>query len=598
MTDASRTIPDPDGRPSGAEPVASTKAVTRAARDVPAAGTPSDLPGPSDAGATAEVESAEPGSPAGSAGPARATARTLAMAGLVVTIAFAISRVLGYVRLAVIGNQFGLDRELDAFYAAFRIPDLLFQLVAAGALSTSLIPLVSGLLATDEERRAWRLVSSVGTLMTAALVVLSLLVVLAAPVLVPAFTPGFDAAEQAQTVELTRVMLLSPLFLALGSLATSVLNARGGFGASAIAPIAYNLAIIGGAVILGPTMGVLGLAVAVVAGSVAHLLVQLPALRHTGFRGRLGVDLRDPLTLKAFALMAPRAIGLGGAQVTFLVMTTLATTLPSGSVAAFTFAFTLLQIPIGVVGVPLGIVLLPSLSQEAALGDLERFRHLLLRALRLVTFVMAPLTTIGIVLADEAVVVLFGHGDVSDAALTATGVATAAFLVGLLAHTAIALLARAFYAQQDTVTPVVVALAVVALDWILALLLVGPLGLTGLALAIALGAWVEALALAVLLRRRVAGLGFGSVVSVGVRSAAAAIVAGAVAFGVDAALTGALGPERGALLRIVDGVAAGLAGGLTYLALSRVLRIDELSAMLDVMTDVLRRRSRRDRAAA
>lgn len=531
-----------------------------------------------------DVPAATPGAP-------RATALTLARAGLIVTTAFFLSRVLGYVRLVVIGAQFGLDRELDTFFAAFRIPDLIFQLVAAGALSTALIPLVSGLLATNEEARAWRLVSSVATLMMAALLVLAGLAFVAAPVLVPPITPGFDEAQVERTVELTRVMLLSPIFLALGSVATSVLNARGRFAAASVAPIAYNLAIIGGAIFLAP-LGVLGIALGVVAGSICHVLVQAPGLRRIGFRFTPSADVRDALTRRAFALMAPRAIGLGGAQITFVVMTTLATTLPAGSVAGFTFAFTLLQIPIGVIGVPLGVVLLPSLSQEAALGDLERYRHLLVRSLRLLAYVMIGLTAVGLVLADESVVLLFGHGDVRPAALEATGLAFAAFLVGLTAHSLIAVLARAFYARQDTRTPVAVALAVVALDAVLAVVLVGPLGLTGLALAIAVGAWVELAALAVLLHGRLPGFGAAPLLDVGVRSAAAGLVAGLAAFGAERGLVAALGDDPAFLPVAIRATLTLAAGGLAYLAASAALRIPELPAMIDVMTDLLRRRGR------
>jgi len=529
------------------------------------------------------------------AGQRRATARTLARAGLIVTAAFLVSRVLGYVRLAVITATIpaGLDRDLDAFFAAFRIPDLLFQLVAAGALSTALIPLVSGLLATGEEQRAWRLVSGVTTLMVAALGALSAVLWLAAPLVVPPIVPGFDAAATVRTVELTRVMLVGPAFLALGSVATSILNARGRFAASAAAPIAYNVAIIAGAVLLAPTMGVVGLALSVVAGSVCHLLVQLGPVSRAGFRFRPGVDRSDPLTTRAFALMAPRAIGLGGAQITFLVMTTLATTLPEGSVAGFTLAFTMLQIPIGVIGVPLGVVLLPSLAQEAALGDVERFRHLLARSVGLIVFVMAGITAVGIVVADEGVRLLFGHGGLDEATLDATGTATAAFLLGLIAHSVIAVLARAFYARQDTLTPVLVALAVVGLDALLALGLVGPLGLTGLAVAIAIGAWAEMAGLAVLLGRSMEGLPFVGVAGTAVRSLPAAVLAALAAFGVERALVGALGGSDAPAMLLVRATGATAAGGLVYLAVSVLLRIPELPAMIDVTTDLVRRRAPR-----
>src|SRR5439155_13420914 len=162
----------------------------------------------------------------------------------------------------------------------------------------------------------------------------------------------------------TRIMLLSPIFLAAGSVATSVLNAQDRFAAAAMAPVLYNVAIIGAAVLLAPSMGVDGLAVGVVTGSVLHVLIQLPAVRQSGFRWTPSIAPRDPAAREALVLMAPRAVGLGVSQLTFLVATILASGLATGSITAFNIAFTILQIPIGVIGVPLGVVVFPSLSRS------------------------------------------------------------------------------------------------------------------------------------------------------------------------------------------------------------------------------------------
>ncbi len=206
-------------------------------------------------------------------------ARGIARAGLIVTSAFLVSRILGSVRLIVIGATFGAGPDLDAFLAAFRIPDFIFQLVAAGALSSALIPVVAGLLATGQEVRAWRVASTVATLMLAALLVLAVIVAIAAPVLVPVITAHFSPDQIQRTIELTRVMLLSPILLAGGALATSLLNARGRFAASAVAPIVYNVAIILAAVFLAPWLGIVGLAIGVVLGAAGHLGIQLLPLR-------------------------------------------------------------------------------------------------------------------------------------------------------------------------------------------------------------------------------------------------------------------------------------------------------------------------------
>jgi putative peptidoglycan lipid II flippase len=531
----------------------------------------------------------QPGADEGRPG---AATRALARAGIVVTVAFAISRVLGYLRYVVIAAAVPDPSSLDSFFAAFRIPDFLFQLVAAGALSSAMIPVVAGLFARDEDARAWRVVSTVTTLMLSALAVLALLVLVFAPVLVPIITPGFDDAQLAQTVELTRVMVLAPLFLAAGAVATSVLNARGRFGAAALAPLVYNVAIILGALLFVPPFGVVGLAIGVVAGALGHLLVQLPVLRQIGARITPRVDLGDADARKTLVLMAPRALGLGAVQVVFLVMTGLASTLATGAIAAFTFAFAVLQIPIGVIGVPLGIVLLPSLSREAALGDADAFRRLLVRALRLLAFVMVPITCIGFVVAGDVTRLLFDYGATDEPLLDATSAALQAFLLGLTAHSLIAVLARAFYARQDTLTPVLAALVAVAVDIAAAVALVGPFGVVGLAAAIAIGAWVETLILAVVLRRRVPGLELGSVVRVMLVSSVLALLGAAAAYAVNSALVAAWGEDASPLLVLVRLVAATAAGGLVVLAGAAALRLEELRTIVGVMADLLRRRGR------
>jgi putative peptidoglycan lipid II flippase len=517
------------------------------------------------------------------------SSRALARAGLIVSGAFLVSRILGWIRYVVFAHVFPAGSDLDSFFAAFRLPDLIFQLVAAGALSSAVIPVVSALLATEETARAWRVVSTIANLMLAALLALGLVVLIAAPVIMPAITPGYDDAQIEQIVALTRIMVLSPIFLALGSLATSVLNAGGRFAASAIAPIVYNLAIIGGALFLAPTFGVAGLAIGVVAGSLGHLLVQLAPLVGLGYRYDRKVDVEDPEARKALTLMAPRALGLGAGQITFVVVTSIASTLGTGALTAFNYAFTLLQIPIGVIGVPVGIVVLPSLSRVAALGDLHEFAALMSRAIRLILFTMIPITGIAIVLRHELVQVLFGYGKFDAAAIDQTAATLLAFLVGLTAHTLIGVLARAFYARHDTRTPVAAAILAVAINSTLAGVLAGPLGLPGLGLAIAIAAWIEALVLVVLLRRMLPELALRPIASLAIRCLVMTVAASAAALGVGAAigLIGGADPSRlGLIVRLLI---VGTVWLLTSAFGAIVLRIDELGSIIRLMLDLLRR---------
>ncbi len=516
----------------------------------------------------------------------------LARAGMVVSGAFLISRLLGYVRYVVIGNSGLLAGDLDTFFAAFRLPDLIFQLVAAGALSSALIPVMAALLAEGEESHAWRVVSTIVNLMLIALSALAIVLFVLAPVVMRVIAPGFGPVQLERSVELTRTMLLSPIFLALGAVATSVLNSGGRFAASALAPIVYNLVIIVAALILVAPLGVEGLAIGVVLGSLGHLLVQVRPLARLGFRYSPRIDGQDPHARKALLLMAPRAIGLGATQITFIVVGALATTVGVGALTDFNFAFVLLQIPLGVIGVPLGIVVLPTLSRNAAVGHEVSFASLLTRALRLLVYVMVPITAVTIILREPVVEVLFGSGKISQPNLDLIASTLAYFAIGLTAHALIAVLARGFYARQDTVTPVLAAIAAVAINCSLAVVLVGEYGLAGIAVAIAAAAWIEALALLAILHHRLPHFEVRGLARVGIEAVVGSALAGAVAFLASGWLTDVLGIHPGRLVLVGQLILVSLVFSLVYAALSLVLRIPELPSIVGVMADVLRRPAR------
>lgn len=509
----------------------------------------------------------------------------LARAGVVVTAAFLASRVLGWVRVVVLGNLFGATAELDAYYAAFRIPDLVFQLVAAGAIASSLIPVLSGLLGQGERERAWRVASTVTNLVLGVMLILALLLAIFAPAIVPLLVPGFDEASTAMTIELTRLMLIAPVFLAAGAIASAILNSEDRFGAAALAPVSYNACIIAGALLLAPWLGVYGAAIGVVVGSVAHLLVQLPALRGR-FQYTLRTDISDEAARQSFWLMLPRAIGMGANQITFLVNTALATTVAVGAVVSYNVAFNVLQIPLGVIGLPLGIVLLPALSRAVARGQETEFGRTVVISLRLLLWAMLLVAAVGIVTRDEVVELLFGWG-FDAAALAATAAALGVFLLGLPAHALNIILARAFYSGKDTITPVTVAIISVAVNVVVSLATVERLGLQGLALGIATGAWFEAITLTVLLQRRHRTIEARPVVSGGALSLLGAIVSGLVA-----ALVLALAPEPSGASRLIglalELVLASTAAVAVYVAYSRLLRLPELPRTIGLLRAALR----------
>jgi putative peptidoglycan lipid II flippase len=529
-------------------------------------------------------------SPSVSPPPAEATrttpgaGRVLAQASLILTVAALASRLLGWVRLLVIGSQFGASRELDAYFAAFRIPDAIFQLVVAGALSAALIPVFQGYRARNEEREAWRLASSVINLVLLALAGTSLVMAIFAPWIVPLVTPGFDAPTTELTIRMTRIMLLSPVFIGMGAVVSGILNSYERFAIPAIAPLLYNLAIIGAAIFLAPILGVEGLAVGVAIGSLAHLVIQLPNLASVGQRYDLTVSLAHPGVRRVAWLMGPRTLGLAAVQVNFLASTLLASGLPEGSLTAYNYAFQLMQVPVGVVGVSVAVALFPRLSRDAALGQVREVRGQLAQALRVLLFVSAPLTAIMVVLREPLTAVFFQYGLFSAQSTARTAGALLFFTLGLGAQCLVPVLARAFYALQDTRTPVIWAIVAVALNVPLMAWLVGSMQVDGLALALTVTATLEVFGLLWALRARLDGIDGAIIGRSLVRSLVAGLAAALAMLGAlqlaDAWLAGLMehGLGRLAVLVVLSAI-----GTLLFLLVAAALRSPEIGELRSLM---------------
>jgi putative peptidoglycan lipid II flippase len=522
------------------------------------------------------------GQPEETTGPS--VGRVLATASLILTVAALASRLLGWVRLLVIGSQFGASRELDAYFAAFRIPDAIFQLVVAGALSAALIPVFSGYRARDQESEAWRLASSVINLVVIALAGLSLVMAILAPVLVPVVTPGFDAPTTELTVRMTRVMLISPVLIGMGAVVSGILNSYQRFAVPALAPLAYNLAIILAAIVLAPIMGIEGLAVGVAVGSLAHLVIQLPALGRVGQRYDLTIGLSHPGVRKVVWLMGPRMLGLAAGQLNFIVSTVLASGLPEGSITAYNYAFQLSQIPVGVLGVSVAVALFPTLSRDAALGRLPAIRRQVAGSLRILIFLAAPLTAAMIVLAGPIASVFFQYGLFSERSAERTAGALVFFAIGLTGHIVVHLLTRAFYAMQDTRTPVLWAVIAVAINVPLMAWLVGPMGIQGLALALSITALLEVVGLLWALHRRIESIEEGQVLRSAARCAVAAGAAALLMLGgltvVQGSVPGLLDNGLGRLAVLAALTAAGFA---IYVLVASALRAPELAQMRSLL---------------
>ena len=433
-------------------------------------------------------------------------------AGLVMAL-FVVSRALGLLREMVISHQFGTGGDLDAYLAAFRLPDILFQIVAGGALASAFIPTFATCWARGSEKGAWRLASAIINLVLVLTTALAILAALLAPWLVrTVVAPGFDPPRQVLTAELMRVMLITPAIFGVSGVIMGILNARRHFLLPALAPILYNLGIIAGAVILAPTMGVRGLAVGVVAGALGHLLVQVPGLVHHGMQYTPILGLRDPGVHEVGRLMLPRMVGLAAVQVNFLVNTILASGLVAGSLAALNYAWLLMLLPQGVFAQAVATAAFPTFSAQAAKGQRTALRSTLAATLRAVLYLAVPAAVGLIVLRVPLVQLVFERGAFTATSTQMVAWALALFALGLPAHSVVEITVRAFYAMHDTRTPVAVGIGAMGLNVVLSLAFIrlfaalGWLVLGGLALSNSLATTAEMVVLLAILRRRLQGL--------------------------------------------------------------------------------------------
>ena len=457
----------------------------------------------------------------------------LARNTLLVGAAFGLAALAGLYRNMVIAYQFGIGADLDAYYAAFRLPDLLFTVVAGGALATAFIPVFAALLADDDRAGAWRLASAITNLVVIIVSLLGILVGLAAPWLVShVVAPGFDAGQQAETVTVMRVVLLSVVIFAISSVQSSVLHGFKHFLLPALAPALYPLGIALGAVVLAPRLGVLGLAIGAVIGAVFHLAIKIPGLIYYGFRWWPLLGLRTAAVRQVGILIGPRILDLALFHGTLLVTTNLASRLGAGSVSALEWGWDAMQLPETIIGTAFGLVAFPTLSELAARRDLAGLRGTLAETLRAVLALAVPAAVGLILLGRPLVAVLYQRGAFDAGATGAVYEALRFFALGLVGHTTLELVARAFFAQQDTLTPLWVAAVSAALNIGLGLLLMGPLGYGGLALANSIAVTLEVIVLLALLRPRLGGVEGRRTLSALGRILAAAAVMGLAVVGV------------------------------------------------------------------
>ena len=432
--------------------------------------------------------------------------KTVGGAALVIAFFGVVSRLLGFVRDRILAGTFGAGDVLDAYYAAFRIPDFLYGLLVAGALSAAFVPVFTELREKKNERSAWDLASGVFALLLLLLGLVSIVSAIFAEPLVRSIVPGFSPEKQGLSINLTRVMLIGPIFLGMSAVFGSVLVSFRNFIVFSLAPVFYNIGIILGAVVFSRFFGPVGLAMGVVLGTAMHAFVQYPSVRKAGFvfsfRRALATNREVWRVIK---LMVPRSLGIAVGQVSFLVVTFFASALASGTLSAFTLANNIQSVPLGLFGVAFSLAAFPTLSGFAVKEEYRRFAETLLKTSRKVLFFVIPVSFMMIALRAQIVRVILGtgHFDWEDTRITfeILGVLSAS----LFAQSLIPLFARAFFSLQDTKTPLFLAVFSEAIHVGVLAAFVGKLGPLSLALSFSVASTVNVILLYIFLRSRIEG---------------------------------------------------------------------------------------------
>ncbi len=431
---------------------------------------------------------------------------SIALATFIVAFGFILSRFLGVIRQVVITSAFGMDNaDLAAFFVAFRIPDLLFQLLAGATLSSALIPVLSKTWTVQGSPSAWRLASNILNILFFVTLIMSIVCFVFTPALIPIIAPGLSEMDVRDTcVRLTRIMLITPIIFCISGIVTGILNGREHFLMPAIAPCVYNLGIIVAARFLVDPYGIESLSYGVIGGALLHLFIQIPALFRKGFTWSPIIKITDPDVRKVFSLAGPRVIGLAASQINVFVIILFASLISAQAINVITISIMVMMLPVGIAGMSIGTVFFPTLVGHISAGDVAEYRVDLFHGVRATLWIASPLCFGLFLLSDSIVELVFEYGAFdSDATKIVAQVVRILILAGF-SYSLVEILSRGFYALSDTRTPVFVSVAAMCLNLVLAGMLIGIQGgdLESLVWVIVAAAAFEFVLLLVLLQRR------------------------------------------------------------------------------------------------
>ena len=386
-------------------------------------------------------------------------------AGILILSALA-SRVLGTARDWLLAKNFGAGPELDVYFAVFRIPDFIYHILISGGIIVAFLPIFSDFFSKNRDE-AWKFTNNVLSIFLLFLLASSFILFIFTPGIVKFITPGFTSAQLDQTIFLTRLMFLSPIFFGLSSIFSGILQYFHRFLVYSLAPILYNLGIILGIIFLAPAMGLTGIILGVLFGAFLHVLVQVPSSINCGFKYKPIFDFGGQGIKKIFLLMLPRTLGVAGSQINLIIMTSIASTLSIGSISIFNLAQNLQNLPIGIIGVSFAVAVFAPLSKSMADGDKDKFLKNFCSTFRQIIYIIFPSSFLLFIFRNQIVEIILRHGEFSPASAQLASASLGLFCFGIWAIALIPLLSRAFFAFKDTRIPAIIVFLTVTLNIIL-----------------------------------------------------------------------------------------------------------------------------------
>lgn len=513
------------------------------------------------------------------------TQRLVKSAGIV-SLATVVSRISGLVREQVFAVMFGAGLAMDAFVAAFRIPNLLRDLFAEGVLSSAFVPVFTEDLTRAGKPAAWRTANIVINTLILATGIIVFLGIIASPWLVKAIAPGFNkiAGKWELTTQLTRIMFPFLTFISLAAVAMGMLNSLHRFAVPAFASVMLNLGMILAGFLICPffSQPMLGMAIGAVLGAIGQFAIQIPALRREGYRYQFILDFRDPGLKKIFILMTPAILGLASTQINIFVNTQIASFLPQGSVSYLSYSFRLISFPLGVFGIAIATVSLPAFSKLIASGDDQGALTSFYSALRLIFFLSIPSTVFLCLAAKPIVSALYQYGRFSFQDTLNTASALLFYSLGLFAYAAVRVTISLFYALKDSKTPVKISVIAVVFNIVTNLILMKPLGFRGLALAASLSGSLNFTLLLLALNKKMGQMDFKNLRTAFIRVLAASLAMGVV-LGLFLAYYGLDLSTATLTQKVVQMVLLLAVSGAAYFGFAKLFKVPELGQILGLL---------------